>query len=29
MTPQAWLHAQACEGGFGQHGATLPKAQPQ
>jgi hypothetical protein len=29
MTPQAWLHAQACEGGFGQHGATLPKPQPQ
>lgn len=29
MTPQAWLHQQACGGGFGQHGATLPKAQPQ
>ena len=29
MTPEAWLHKQACEGGFGQHGATLPKPQPQ
>jgi hypothetical protein len=29
MTPEGWLHAQACEGGLGQHGAELPKAQSQ
>ncbi len=29
MTPEGWLHAQACEGGLGQHGAELPKAVPQ
>ena len=29
MTPEQWLHTQACEGGFGQHGAELPKTQPQ
>jgi hypothetical protein len=29
MTPAEWLHAQACEGGLGQHGTQLPKPQPQ
>ena len=29
MTPEGWLHAQACEGGLGQHGADQPKAQSQ
>jgi hypothetical protein len=30
MTPQEWLHKQACEGGLGsQHGGELPKTQQQ
>jgi hypothetical protein len=29
MTPEDWLHKQACEGGFGEHSADLPKTQPQ
>jgi hypothetical protein len=29
MSPDEWLHKQACEGGFGQHGTDLPKTQPQ
>jgi len=30
MTPIQWLHAQACEGGLGEHrGADLPKPQQQ
>jgi hypothetical protein len=29
MSPEEWLHKQACEGGFGQHGTDLPKTQPQ
>jgi hypothetical protein len=29
MSPDEWLHKQACEGGFGQHGSDLPKTQPQ
>jgi len=24
MTPMAWLHAQACEGGLGSHHDTAP-----
>jgi hypothetical protein len=27
MTPEQWLHKQACEGGLGQHGAVQPKPQ--
>jgi hypothetical protein len=29
MSPEQWLHKQACEGGLGQHGSELPKTQPQ
>jgi hypothetical protein len=29
MTPEQWLHKQACEGGFGQHAPDLPPAKPQ
>jgi hypothetical protein len=30
MTPTQWLHAQACEGGLGQHhDADLIKPKPQ
>jgi len=29
MTPNEWLHAQACEGGLGHHNAELPKPQPR
>jgi hypothetical protein len=29
MTPEDWLHKQACEGGFGKHSSDLPKTQPQ
>ena len=29
LSPDEWLHKQACEGGLGQHGGELPKAQPQ
>ena len=28
MTPQEWLHAQACEGGLGIHPGEPPKTQP-
>jgi len=28
MTPQGWLHAQACEGGLGAHPAPLTPAAP-
>jgi hypothetical protein len=29
MSPEAWLHTQACEGGLGQHGVDLPRPQSQ
>src|SRR5262249_37700750 len=29
MSPDEWLHRQACEGGLSDHGGELPKAQPQ
>ena len=29
MSPEAWLHKQACEGGLGEHIPDLPKPQPQ
>jgi hypothetical protein len=27
MTPEGWLHKQACEGGLGEHSTDLPKTQ--
>jgi hypothetical protein len=29
LSPDEWLHKQACEGGLGEHGNELPKTQPQ
>jgi hypothetical protein len=29
LSPEEWLHKQACEGGLGQHGSDLPPVQRQ
>ncbi|HXC30630.1 MAG TPA: hypothetical protein VNV38_21945 [Stellaceae bacterium] len=29
LSPDEWLHKQACEGGLGEHSTDLPKTQPQ